>query len=58
MGKLGVTLLIFGIGSFILPLFGLQFKLFLLFGGASPVVSIILAIIGVLLLVGEAKARI
>lgn len=46
----GITLLILGIGSFILPLMGMQFRLLSLFGDAAPIVGIALAVIGGLLL--------
>ncbi|MBU1030734.1 MAG: hypothetical protein ABIC91_08720 [Nanoarchaeota archaeon] len=48
---LGVLLIVMGIGSFILPLFGLQFKLLILFGAYQWMVSILMAIIGIVLLI-------
>lgn len=51
MKKWGIILLVFGVGSFILPFFGLQFRLLSLFGEATPIVGAILAIVGVILLV-------
>ena len=45
----GITLLILGIGSFILPLLGLQFRLLNLFGDATPVLGAGLAVLGAVL---------
>ncbi len=51
MRGLGVALLILGIGSFILPLFGMQFRILNLLGEQSqPVVAVVLAVIGAVLL--------
>lgn len=50
MKRLGWLLVILGVGSFILPLFGLQFKLMMLFGD-SPIVAIVMAIVGAIILV-------
>ena len=50
MKRLGWFLVILGVGSFILPLFGLQFKLMMLFGD-SPIVAIVMAIVGAIILV-------
>lgn len=55
MRRFGITLLILGIGSFILPLFGRQFRLLSLFGGATPVVAVILAILGAGLIFADYK---
>jgi hypothetical protein len=46
----GIILLIFGIGSFVLPMMGMQFRLLSIFGEAAPIVGIILAVVGALLL--------
>jgi uncharacterized membrane protein YgdD (TMEM256/DUF423 family) len=51
MTKLGATLIILGGGSFVLPLFGLQFRLLSLFGKATPVIGIVLAVAGVILII-------
>ena len=48
MKNLGCFLMILGVGSFVLPLFGLQFKIMRLFG-ESPTVAIIMAIVGIAL---------
>ena len=42
----GIMLLIFGIGSFILPLMGVQFRLMQLFGENTAVAGIGLAALG------------
>jgi len=47
----GVLLIVLGVGSFILPFFGVQFRILMLFGSFQWIVSIIIAIIGVVLLV-------
>lgn len=49
MQRLGCFLFILGAGSFILPLFGLQFKLLMLFGDATPIVGVVLALVGLVL---------
>lgn len=43
----GITFVIFGIGSFILPLMGLQFKLLSLFGEYQSIAGVALLIIGI-----------
>ena len=58
MTRIAVTLLVLGIGSFILPFFGLQFRLLNLLGDAQPIVSIGLALVGgVLLVVQVVRSR-
>lgn len=47
----GVLLIIMGIGSLILPQFGIQFRLMSLLDGAQPAAGIIVAALGVLLVV-------
>ena len=47
----GITLLILGIGSFILPLMNLQFRLLNVFGEATPFLGAGLAVVGAVLLV-------
>lgn len=42
----GIWMVILGIGSFILPMMGLQFKLLALFGEYTPVAGIGLAVVG------------
>ncbi len=50
MKKGGVYCLIFGIGSFVLPFFGLQFRLLSFMGNNTWILSAILVAIGALLL--------
>jgi len=54
MKNLGILFLILGLGAFILPLFGLQFKLFTvfgkIFGGGETYAEIALACIGAVLI--------
>jgi hypothetical protein len=49
--RIGGTLLVLGVGSFILPLFGMQFRLLNIFGDAQPLVGLALATIGAILLI-------
>lgn len=50
----GVTMLIIGVGSFILPLMGLQFKILIPLGDAAPIGGVVLAILGgVLIAIGK-----
>jgi hypothetical protein len=49
MRKWGLSLLVLGAFSFILPMFGMQFRLLALFGGAQPIVAVIFMIVGVLM---------
>jgi uncharacterized membrane protein YgdD (TMEM256/DUF423 family) len=51
MRSWGIYLLIFGIGSFLLPLMGLQFKLLSLLGNSTPIVGGVLTVAGIVLLV-------
>jgi hypothetical protein len=51
MKKLGTYLLIFGVGSFVLPLFGLQFKLFSAMGESQGMVGAGAVVLGGLLMV-------
>ena len=46
MSGIGLTLIIMGSGSFLLPLFGLQFALLNLLGSARPVVALVLIVAG------------
>jgi hypothetical protein len=47
----GMTLLILGLGSFILPLMERQFVILMWFGAAAPIVGAVLALIGLALVV-------
>jgi len=51
MRSWGIYLLIFGIGSFLLPMMGLQFKLLSLLGISTPIVGGVLTVAGIVLLV-------
>ncbi|HSI36469.1 MAG: hypothetical protein ACAI43_22830 [Phycisphaerae bacterium] len=50
MMRFGVFLLILGIGSFVLPLFDVQFKIMAVFGEAQPIVAGAMIGLGALLL--------
>lgn len=47
----GVWLILLGVGSFILPMFGRQFILISIFGPAAPVVSVLFIVGGIVMLV-------
>lgn len=51
MDRLGWLLTIFGIGSFILPLLGLEFRIMRIFGDATPIAAAVMAVVGIVLLV-------
>jgi uncharacterized membrane protein YgdD (TMEM256/DUF423 family) len=51
MRSWGIYLLIFGIGSFLLPMMGLQYKLLSLLGNSTPIVGGVLTVAGIVLLV-------
>lgn len=51
MKKLGTYLLLFGLGSFVLPFFGLQFKIFNAMGESQGMVGLGAIVIGAVLLV-------
>jgi hypothetical protein len=53
MTRIATMLLVLGIGSFILPFFGLQFRLLKIFGDAQPIISVIMALLGGVLLVAQ-----
>jgi hypothetical protein len=50
MRNFGITLLILGIGSFILPYFGYQFKIFNSLGEYEKIVEIGVAVLGAVLI--------
>lgn len=54
---IGVLLIIFGVGSLILPHFDLQFRLMSLLDDVQPVAGIVVAAIGVLLVVLGMRKR-
>ena len=55
MRQAGVYCLIFGVGSFVLPMLGLQFKLLSLFGSATPLVGLGLVVLGGVMFVAGQK---
>ena len=59
MKKLGTYLLIFGLGSFVLPMVGLQFKIFNAMGESQGMVGAAAVVLGGLLLVmgGHSQAE-
>lgn len=46
----GIWLLVLGVGAFILPYFGLQFKILNVFGEALPMVAGGIAVVGAVML--------
>jgi hypothetical protein len=46
---MGIYLLIFGVGSFILPMIGLQFMILSVFGASLPLVAGVMAVAGVVM---------
>ncbi len=50
MRSTGALLLVLGVGSFVLPMFGLQFKLLQALGDTTPYVGSGLAVVGAILL--------
>jgi uncharacterized OB-fold protein len=57
MKEWGVTLIFIGLGSFVLPMIGLQFRLLNLFGGSPAAGMFVAAVGGVLLAIGLIKER-
>jgi len=56
MKKWGSTLLVIGLLSFVLPIFGIQFRIINIFGDAQPIVSLFAAGLGlILILLGSFK---
>ncbi len=51
MKKFGATLVVLGIGAFILPLFGLQFRIINIFGEVQWIIAIIAIILGILMVI-------
>lgn len=46
----GIWLVVLGVGAFVLPYFGLQFKVLNVFGDALPIVAGGIAVVGAVLL--------
>lgn len=42
----GIWMVLLGIGSFVLPIFGMQFVLLSLLGAARPIVAIVMIVAG------------
>lgn len=58
MQRIGTYLLILGVGAFILPMFGLQFRLLNALGDSQTIVAGVLAAAGVVLIaVGVIRSR-
>ncbi len=62
MRSLGIWLTVLGVGSFILPMMGLQFRIMKIFGSSLPLVALFMAVVGIVLLVvsslfGRSRAR-
>jgi hypothetical protein len=47
----GITFLILGVGSILLPMIGMQFCLMSFFGDATPIVGGILAVVGLVMVI-------
>ena len=56
MRNAGIWMLVFGVGAFVLPYFGLQFKILSIFGDALPMVAGGLALVGGILLAMSLRA--
>jgi hypothetical protein len=50
MRSAGIWMLVFGVGAFMLPYVGLQFKILSIFGDALPMVAGGLAVVGAIVL--------
>lgn len=50
MRSAGIWLMILGVGAFILPYFGLQFKILAIFGETLPLVAGGMAVVGAVVL--------
>lgn len=50
MRSAGIWLMILGVGAFILPYFGLQFKILAIFGETLPLVASGMAVVGAVVL--------
>ncbi len=57
MKKLGTYLLIFGLGSFVLPFFGLQFKIFSAMGESQAMIGVGAIVVGAVLLVAGGRSE-
>jgi uncharacterized membrane protein YeaQ/YmgE (transglycosylase-associated protein family) len=50
MRSFGILLLVLGLGSFVLPMMNLQFRIMSVFGKSSSTVAIVMAVVGAVLL--------
>jgi hypothetical protein len=50
MRSAGIWMLVFGVGAFMLPYVGLQFKILSIFGDALPMIAGGLAVVGAVVL--------
>jgi hypothetical protein len=50
MRNTAIFLVLLGVGAFVLPLFGLQFKILSIFGEATPMVAGGMALVGAVML--------
>ena len=50
MRNIAIALLVLGVGAFVLPMFGLQFKILGLFGEATPMVAGGMTLVGAVML--------
>jgi len=50
MKSWGVTFLILGVGTFVLPVVGLEFAIMSVFGDERPMVAVLLALAGLLMI--------
>jgi hypothetical protein len=50
MRNAGIWMMVFGVGAFVLPYFGLQFKILSVFGDSLPMIAGGLAVVGGVLL--------
>ena len=50
MRSAGIWMVVLGVGAFILPYFGLQFKILAIFGDALPMVAGGIAVVGAVVL--------
>jgi len=48
---IGVLLMGLGVGSFILPFFGLQFRIMSFFGGATWIIAVVMTLLGLGLII-------
>jgi hypothetical protein len=55
MAKLGMTLVLLGVGSFVLPLVGLQFRVLSLFGENQAIAAIGMVVVGGLMLAAGSR---